>query len=63
VVFLLNLVNYLGFKVLLSFSLVLSIGVGTISVIAGAIVGAIVKAIAGVITGGLCSYCCRLLIV
>jgi uncharacterized membrane protein (DUF485 family) len=60
---LLNLVSYLGFRVLLSFSLVLSTGVSTISAIVRAIVGAIVKATAGVTAGGLYSCCCRLLIV
>jgi hypothetical protein len=60
---LLNLINYLGFRVLFSFSLVLSTGVGIINAIAGAIVGAIVKATAGATAGGLYSYCCRLLII
>jgi Na+-driven multidrug efflux pump len=60
---LLNLVSYLGFRVFLSFSLVLFTGVGIISAIVGAIVDAIVKATAGVIAGGLYSYCCKLLIV
>jgi hypothetical protein len=60
---LLNLVSYLSFKVLFSSSLVSSTGVNIISVIAGAIVGAIVRATAGVTAGGLCSCCCRLLMV
>jgi hypothetical protein len=63
VISLLNLVSYLGFRVLPSSGLVLSAGVGIISAIAGAIVDAIVKATAGVTASGLCSYYCRLLIV
>jgi hypothetical protein len=60
---LLNLVNYLGFRVLFNFSLVLSTGVGIINATAGAIADTIVKATAGVTAGGLCSYCYRLLII
>jgi hypothetical protein len=62
-VFLLNLVSYLSFRVLFSFSLVLSTSAGIINITAGAIVGAIVKAIISVTAGGLCSCCCRLLII
>jgi multisubunit Na+/H+ antiporter MnhE subunit len=60
---LLNLVNYLGFKVLFSFNLVLSTSVDIINAIIGAIVSAIIKAIAGVTAGGLYNYCCKLLII
>jgi hypothetical protein len=63
VVFLLNLVSYLGFRVLFSSGLVLSVSAGIISATAGAIVNAIVGATAGATAGGLCSYCCRLLMV